>query len=368
MYIHQRPNWPHFFWDAHYVSPLLASVRNQQGRLLGRIADWGFELKEEASLESIVNDVLTSSEIEGEKLPVDQVRSSVARKLGLKYAGLVPVSRDVDGVVDMLLDATQHYKQPLTHERLYGWQAALFPTGRSGLVKIQVGQYRKHGPESPMQVVSGGFGRQRVHFEAPASERVPKFMSAFLTYINEEKPEQDPVIRAAIAHLWFLTVHPFDDGNGRVARAVADMMLARADESKYRFYSISSAILDARKSYYTVLERTQKDDLEITEWLVWFLTTMTAALDQSEQLIERTFQKARFWQHHATTSLNGRQKEMLNRLLDGFTGKLTSSKWAKITKVSQDTAGRDIKDLIRKQVLKVAKSGGRSTHYLLEKI
>jgi Fic family protein len=368
MYIHQRPAWPGFFWDAHYVSPLLARVRNQQGRLLGRIADWGFELKEEASLESIVSDVLTSSEIEGEMLPADQVRSSVARKLGLEYAGLVPVSRDVDGVVDMLLDATQNYEQALTHERLYGWQAALFPTGRSGLSKVQTGQYRKHGPESPMQVISGGFGRERVHFQAPASERVLGEMSAFLKYINEEAPEQDPVIRAAIAHLWFLTVHPFDDGNGRVARAVADMMLARADESKYRFYSMSSAILEARKSYYTILERTQKDDLEITEWLRWFLTTMLSALDQSEQLIEQTFQKARFWQCHAATSFNDRQKEMLNRLLDGFTGNLTSSKWAKITKVSQDTANRDINDLIGKQVLKTAESGGRSTHYLLEEI
>ena len=347
---------------------MLAEVRNQQGRLLGRVADWGVQLREEASLEIIISDVITSSKIEGEDLPVDQVRSSVARKLGLETAGLVAVGRDVDGVVDMLLDATQHYERPLTHERLYGWQAALFPTGRSGLNKIQVGIYRSHGPESPMQVVSGGFGRPHVHFEAPASERIHEEMSDFLAYVNEVEAKHDSVIRAAIAHLWFLTIHPFDDGNGRVARAVADMMLARSDESKYRFYSMSSAILDSRKSYYTILERTQKDDLEITDWLLWFLKTMKKALEKSEELIERTFQKARFWQVHAATSFNDRQKEMLNRLLDGFTGNLTSSKWAKITKVSQDTAGRDIKDMIIKGVLSVASGGGRSTHYVLNKL
>jgi len=366
MYVHHRSDWPEFYWDAHYVSPLLAEVRNQQGRLLGRVADWGFQLKEEASLESIISDVITSSKIEGEVLPVDQVRSSVARKLGLEYAGLVSVSRDVEGVVDMLLDATQNYEKPLTHDRLYGWQSALFPTGRSGLNEVQVGQYRVHGPESPMQVISGGFGRPRVHFEAPASELVPEEMSVFLAYVNKEDSGQDPVIRAAIAHLWLLTIHPFDDGNGRVARAVADMMLARADKSKYRFYSMSSAILESRKSYYKVLEQTQKDDLEITSWLIWFLEALQKSFSESEATLDRTFRKARFWQHHAETVLNDRQRVMLNKVLDGFNGHLTSSKWAKITKVSQDTAGRDINDLIEKKALRMAEKGGRSTHYLLE--
>jgi len=368
MYIHQRKNWPDFFWDDSLITPLLAEARNQQGRLLGRVSDWGFKLKEEASLESIVTDVITSSEIEGETLPADQVRSSVARKLGLENAGLVAVSRDVDGVVEMMLDATQNYRQPLTHERLYGWQGALFPTGRSGLYAVQTGRYRRHGPENPMQVVSGGFGRPKVHFEAPASDRVSEEMSVFLKFINGENPEGDSVIRAAIAHLWFLTIHPFDDGNGRVARVVTDMMLSRSDDSKYRFYSMSSAILAGKKGYYQVLERTQKDDLEITDWLHWFLKTLASALSQSETIMERTFQKARFWQTHASTLINDRQRIMLNRVLDGFKGNLTSSKWAKITKVSQDTASRDIKDLMDKQILRLAESGGRSTHYLLEEL
>ena len=368
MYIHQRKNWPDFFWDDSLIAPLLAEVRNQQGRLLGRVTDWGFKLKEEASLESIIIDVITSSEIEGESLPADQVRSSVARKLGLETAGLVAVSRDVDGVVELVLDATQNYRQPLTHKRLYGWQGALFPTGRSGLYEVQIGHYREHGPENPMQVISGGFGRAKVHFEAPASDRLLEEMSGFLKFINEEDPKGDSVVRAAIAHLWFLTVHPFDDGNGRVARAVTDMMLSRSDDSKYRFYSMSSAILEGKKTYYEVLERTQKDDLEITEWLRWFLKTLSSALEQSEVIMERTFQKARFWQRHTTTSLNDRQRIMLNLVLDGFKGNLTSSKWAKITKTSQDTAGRDIKDLMDKRILRVAESGGRSTHYLLNEV
>lgn len=368
MYIHQRINWPDFFWDDSLVGPLLAMVRNRQGRLLGRVADWGFTLKEEASLESIIIDVVTSSEIEGESLPVDQVRSSVARKLGLESADLAAVSRDVDGVVEMMLDATQRHQKGLTHERLYGWQAALFPVGRSGLHKIQTGHYREHGAENPMQVISGGFGRSRVYFEAPASDKLMAEMSTFLKFINDGQPGDDSVVRAAIAHLWFLTIHPFDDGNGRVARAVTDMMLSRSDDSRYRFYSMSSAILHAKKAYYLVLERTQKDDLEITEWLLWFLKTLASALEQSEITMERTFQKARFWQRHSSTSLNDRQRIMLNRVLDGFRGNLTSSKWAKITKVSQDTAGRDIKNLIDKRILKIAESGGRSTHYLLNEL
>jgi Fic family protein len=364
MYIHQRQEWPNFYWDSHLISPLLAEVRNQQGRLLGRVVDWGFDLKAEASMESIVQDVLTNSEIEGKILPADQVRSSVARKLGLDIGGLTKVSRDVDGLVDMMLDATQHYEQELTHDRLHGWQSALFPTGRSGLFEVQTGHYRQHAADQPMQVISGGFGRPKVHFEAPSSNQLVAEMDQLLYYLKENKAE-DSVIHAAIAHLWFLTIHPYGDGNGRIARAITDMLLARSDKSKFRFYSMSSAVMDARKSYYTVLEQTQKDDLGITDWLVWFLTTLQTALTRSKVTLERTFRKAQFWQANPGTPLNARQHNMLNRLLDGFTGNLTSSKWAKINMVSQDTAGRDINDLIKKEVLRVAPEGGRSTHYLL---
>jgi Fic family protein len=347
------------------VLPKLSAVRYRQGLLLGRVADWGFDLKEKTSFESLVRDVVTTSEIEGELLPADQVRSSVARKLGLDYGGLEAVSRDVDGVVEMVLDATQRYTDGLTNERLCAWQAALFPTGRSGLLAVQAGHYRKHGEDEPMQVVSGGFGRPKVHFQAPESDVVPNEMGKFLTGINGFLDNEDSILKAAIAHLWFLTIHPFDDGNGRVARAITDMMLARSDESKYRFYSMSAAILADKKGYYQLLEMTQKNDLEITEWLLWFLSTLEVALTSAEELMERTLVKARFWHQHTETSLNEQQKKMLNKVLDGFKGNLTSSKWAKITKVSQDTAGRDIKDLIDKKVLVPAPDGGRSTHYLL---
>jgi Fic family protein len=271
----------------------------------------------------------------------------------------------VDGVVEMVLDATQRYTDGLTNERLCAWQAALSPTGRSGLLAVQVGHYRKHGEGDPMQVVSGGFGRPRVHFQAPESDVVPNEMGKFLTGLNGLLDNEDSILKAAIAHLWFLTIHPFGGGNGRVARAITDMILARSDESKYRFYSMSAAILADKKGYYQVLEMTQKDDLEITEWLLWFLSTLEVALTSSEELMERTLVKARFWHQHTETSLNERQKKMLNKVLDGFKGNLTSSKWAKIAKVSQDTAGRDIKDLIDKKVLVPAPDGGRSTHYLL---
>jgi Fic family protein len=363
-YIHQRDNWPEFYWDTALIQPLLSEVRHQQGRLLGRVEDWGFTLREEASMEAIVSVVITSSEVEGETLPTDQVRSSVARKLGLETEGLVAVSRDVDGIVEMMLDATQNYEKKLSHERFHAWQASLFPTGRSGLQAVQVGHYREHEEDSPMQVVSGGFGRPKVHFQAPAADRVLEEMDVLLDYINDSVVH-DSVIKAAIAHLWFLSIHPFDDGNGRIARALTDLLLSRSDNSQYRFYSTSSAILRMKKSYYTVLERTQKDDLEVTDWLIWFLNALKAAFAESEEILNRTFHKASFWQKHTATPFNERQHKMLNHLLDGFTGNLTSSKWAKMTKVSQDSATRDIKDLINKQVLQLADSGGRSTHYLL---
>lgn len=313
---------------------------------------------------TIVTDVITSSEIEGKKLPADQVRSSVARKLGLEFGGMTATGREVDGTVEMLLDATQNFTEPISHQRLQAWQAALFPTGRSGLQTVQVGKYREHDEDSPMQVVSGGFGRPKVHFQAPPAADVPAEMELFLAYVDGDSAT-DSVIKAAIAHLWFLTIHPFDDGNGRVARALTDLLLSRSDNSKYRFYSISSAILNSRKSYYAILERTQKDDLEITDWLIWFLTAMKSAFTISDKILTRTFQKAGFWNKHALTVLNERQHRILNQLLDGFTGNLTSSKWAKINKVSQDTASRDIKDLMEKGILQQADSGGRSTHYLL---
>jgi len=291
------------------VLPKLSAVRYRQGLLLGRVADRGFDLKEKTSFESLVRDVVTTSEIEGELLPVDQVRSSVARKLGLDYGGLEAVSRDVDGVVEMVLDATQRYTDGLTNQRLCAWQAALFPTGRSGLLAVQVGHYRKHGEGDPMQVVSGGFGRPRVHFQAPESDVVPNEMGKFLTGLNGFLDNEDSILKAAIAHLWFLTIHPFDGGNGRVARAITDMMLARSDESKYRFYSMSAAILADKKGYYQVLEMTQKDDLEIMEWLLWFLSTLEVALTSAEELMERTLVKARFWHQYTETSLNERQKK-----------------------------------------------------------
>jgi Fic family protein len=363
-YIHQREKWPGFYWDTALIQPLLSYVRYQLGKILGRVECWGVTILEEGSMEAIISDVITSSEIEGETLPMDQVRSSVARKLGLETGGLVAVNRDVDGIVEMMLDATQNYEKGLSHERFHAWQASLFPTGRSGLQAIQVGHYREHEEDSPMQVVSGRFGRPKVHFQAPAADRVLNEMDVLLDYVNNNDVH-DSVLKAAIAHLWFLTIHPFDDGNGRIARALTDLLLSRSDNSQYRFYSTSAAILRMKKYYYTVLERTQKDDLEITDWLVWFLNTLKTAFADSEEILNRTFLKASFWQKHTATMFNKRQHKMLNHLLDGFTGNLTSSKWAKMTKVSQDTAARDIKDLIDKEVLRLADSGGRSTYYLL---
>lgn len=365
MYIHQRKDWPKFFWDEGLVNPTLVRARERQARLLGRVQDWGFQLKLETTLERSLQDVISSSEIEGERLPVADVRSSLARKLGLEAGDFKHVSREVEGVVEMTLDATRNYQAAFTNEVVVAWQAALFPNGRNGLVEIQTGHYRKHPKSEPMQVVSGGFGHPKVHFQAPDSELVPKEMNELLEYLNEDVDEVDALLRAAIAHLWFLTIHPFDDGNGRVARAITDRMLCRADEASYRFYSMSAAILTKKKQYYEILERTQKDDLEITDWLRWFLETLEEAISASETLLDANFKKARFWLHHLETELNGRQRCMLNKMFDGFEGNLTSKKWAKINKVSQDTAGRDINDLISKGILSVAPAGGRSTHYLI---
>lgn len=363
MYIYQQKKWPEFSWDVSKLASLLASVRHKQGKLTGRMISLGFDLQEEAMLQTITQDVLKTSEIEGEHLNVDQVRSSVARKLGMDIGGSIPADRHVEGVVDMLLDATQHYEGPLNDERLFGWHAAMFPTGRSGMHKITVGSWRT--PETgAMQVVSGAMGKERVHFQAPHSEIVAQEMEAFFDWFNSEA-EIDPVLKAAIAHLWFVTVHPFDDGNGRIARAVTDLQLARSDESKQRFYSMSAQIQKERKHYYEILEKTQKGDLDITKWLLWFISCLERALVQAAETLNSVLNKANYWNLLNTKSLNERQKLMMNKLLDGFDGKLNTSKWAKITKVSTDTALRDIQNLEEQGVLVKQSSGGRSTSYEL---
>lgn len=362
-FIHELADWPAFTWDHKVLVEQLAAVRHRQGRLIGRMEGLGFDLRSEATLRTITEDVVKSSEIEGEFLDRNQVRSSIARRLGMDIGGLVPTDRDVEGVVEMMLDATQNHANPLTDERLFGWHAALFPTGRSGMHRITVGAWRNDA-SGPMQVISGPIGRERVHFEAPKAARVPGDMQVFLDWFNTEQGI-DPVLKAAISHLWFLTVHPFEDGNGRIARAIADMQLARSERSPQRFYSMSSQIRRERKAYYARLERTQKGDLDITSWLTWFLACLSRAFDGAEGVLAGVLQKARFWERHAGEAVNDRQRDMLNRLLDGFEGKLTSSKWAKIEKCSPDTALRDITDLIQRGILARDESGGRSTSYSL---
>lgn len=339
---------------------LLANVRHLQGRLLGQMESLGFKLKEEAVLSTLTLDVLKSTEIEGEVLNKDQVRSSIARKLGLEVSGLVDSPRNVDGVVEMMLDATQNYTQSITSERLFGWHAALFPTGYSGMYKIEVGKYRG----GDMQVVSGAMGKEKVHYEAPKADLTESEMNRFLEWFNNMS-ETDPVLKAAIAHFWFVTIHPFDDGNGRIARAITDLQLAGSDGSSQRFYSMSNQILAERKKYYDVLEKTQHGTNDITDWLVWFLSCLENALVNSGDVLDSVLKKARFWEKHSQTPLNDRQRLMLNKLLDGFDGKLTSSKWAKTAKCSQDTAIRDIQDLINKSILQKEMQGGRSTNYEL---
>ncbi|WP_294081441.1 Fic family protein [Proteiniphilum sp. UBA5384] len=361
MFIHQRKNWTDFKWNNDKLLPLLANVRHLQGRLLGQMENLGFKFQEEAVLSTLTLDVLKSNEIEGEVLNKDQVRSSIARRLGLEVSGLVDSPRNVDGVVEMMLDATQNYMKPLTTERLFGWHAALFPTGYSGMYKIEVGKYRSGG----MQVVSGAMGKEKVHYEAPKADLLEAEMNRFLKWFNNGS-ETDPVLKAAIAHFWFVTIHPFDDGNGRIARTITDMQLARSDGSPQRFYSMSNQILTERKKYYEVLEGTQRSDGDITEWMEWFLSCLGNALTNSREVLESVLAKAKFWEQHSQTPLNDRQRLMLNKLLDGFEGKLTSSKWAKIAKCSQDTAIRDIQDLINKGILRKEAEGGRSTNYELQ--
>lgn len=363
MYIHELDSWPDFQWDRIRLSEMLSAVRHQQGRLTGRMEALGFNLRAEAVLHTLTEDVLKSSEIEGELLDRSQVRSSIARRLGMDIGALTPADRDVEGVVEMMLDAVEKYKNPLTNERLFAWHSALFPTGRSGMIKTTVGSWRTD-QSGPMQVVSGPVGRERVHFQAPPAQRIEQEMNTFLSWFNGEVP-YDPVLKAGIAHLWFVTIHPFDDGNGRIARTIADMMLARSEQSTQRFYSMSAQIRKERNAYYKILQETQNGNLDITGWLEWFLNCLGEAFNGAENILATVLKKARFWDMHSGDQFNARQRDIINRLLDKFEGNLTSSKWAKLEKCSQDTALRDISDLVKRNILVKTPGGGRSTSYTL---
>lgn len=361
MYIWQLEDWPNLYWDQNKLVNPVAHARHEQGRLLGRMETLGFDLQEEAQLEMLSQDVLKSSEIEGERLDAGQVRSSLARRLGIDIAGLPRAERDVEGVVEMMLDATRNFDSPLTEERLFDWHAALFATGRSGMTRIRAGAWRDDAA-GPMQVVSGPLGRERVHYQAPPAECVAEEMAAFLQWFNNDNGAE-PLLKAGQAHLWFVTVHPFDDGNGRIARTIADMALARSEHSDKRFYSMSAQIQSERNDYYDVLERTQKSSLDITPWMEWFLDCLVRAIEGSKKTLASVTCKARFWERHAGEPFNDRQTRVLNRLLDGFDGKLTSSRWAGMAHCSQDTAHRDILDLIERGILNKNPEGGRSTSY-----
>jgi Fic family protein len=362
-YLWQAPDWPNWRYDLAALVRPMAEVSRAQGILIGRLADVGAPLRDKANLLALTEDVLRTSEIEGERLSVAAVRSSIARRLGVDIGALAAVDRHVEGVVEMVLDATANCHAPMSRERLLGWHAALFPTGYSGLSKIQVAGWRDDA-NGPMQVVSGSIGRQNVHFEAPPAVRLEIESERFLAWLNGDSGEP-PLLKAGLGHLWFVTLHPFDDGNGRIARAIGDLLLARADGSPQRFYSLSAQIQRERKAYYDILERTQKGTMDVTEWLVWFLDSLHRAVDQAQGTLDAVLLKARYWQQWATIPLNERQVKLLNRLLDGFDGKLTTSKWAAIAKCSPDTALRDISDLLTRGVLRKTAAGGRSTSYEL---
>jgi Fic family protein len=362
-YIHERNDWRAFRWSDERLATKLAAVRHKQGLLIGRMGALGFAMRSEAVLATLTEDVLKSSEIEGEHLDKDQVRSSIARRLGMDIGGLVSADRHTEGVVEMMLDATQNYAAPLTADRLFAWHAAMFPTGRSGMTAITVGAWRTD-EKGPMEVVSGPVGRERVHYQAPPAPLLDREMAVFLAWF-ESQQNTDPVLKAGVAHLWFVTIHPFDDGNGRIARAIADLALARSEKTPQRFYSMSAQIKAERKTYYDLLEATQKDDLDITPWLDWFLDCLNRAFEGAEQVLSSVLAKARFWDRHRDTPLNDRQRAIINRLLNGFEGKLNTSKWAKLAKTSNDTALRDIQDLVEKAILVRDPGGGRSTSYSL---
>jgi Fic family protein len=364
MYIWEQKDWPQWRYDLARLAAPLARVRHQQGRFLGRMESLGFKLRDEAVLTTLTEDVLKTSAIEGERLNVEQVRSSLARRLGLDAGALLPVDRHVEGVVEMLLDATRHYDQPLNRERLFAWHGALFPTGRSGLMQIRVAGWRDD-IKGPMQVISGPYGHEKVHYLAPPAQQLPVEMERFLAWFNAPDDKIDPVLRAGLAHFWFVTLHPFDDGNGRMARAIGDMALARSEGTPQRFYSLSAQIETERRAYYDILEASQQGSLDVTAWLEWFLGSLSRSLARSEGTMGAVLRKARFWEKHATAVLNERQILMLNRLLDGFEGKLTSSKWAKLCKCSQDTAYRDILQLIDAHILGKNEAGGRGSAYEL---
>jgi len=363
-WIHEQPDWPEFTWDAEKLASRLADIRHRQGRLLGRMESLGFEFRREASLETLTTEVVTSSAIEGETLNPEEVRSSIARKLGIEIGGYVSVGRDVEGIVEMMIDATRNFDRPLTRERLFDWHAALFPTGRTGMQKITVGAWRP-ASAGPMQVVSGAVGNERVHFEAPSADRLDAEMRHFLDWF-EEGEGTDPVLRAGIAHLWFVTIHPFEDGNGRIARTIADMALARADGMRERFYSMSAQIETERNDYYAQLERQQRGSVDITGWLTWFLDCLGRAIGAAEDTLAAVLYKAEIWKIANRNPVNERQRLVLNRLLDpDFKGYMNTSKYAKLAKCSNDTALRDIRDFVDRGLLVKNPSGGRSTSYRL---
>ena len=366
IYIYQKPGWPKFHWDKEAIAPQLASIRLGQGKLMGRMEAMGFTISDEALLETLTINVQKTSEIEGELLNEDQVRSSVARKLGMDIGGLIPSNRNIDGIVEMMLDATQNYNQPLTKKRLLGWHTVLFPAGNKKPFQIKVGKWRTNS-KGPMQVVSGSIGREKVHFEAPPAEDIEAEMKKFLEWFNSDV-KMDSILKASVAHLWFVTIHPFEDGNGRIARAIADLQLARADNSSQRFYSMSAQIQKERNQYYTILEQTQKGSLNISKWQEWFLDCLNRSLDATGTTLSKILYKAKFWNTFKSPDINERQTSIINKMLDDFEGKLTSSKWAKMCKCSHDTALRDIHHLIEKGILQKEPGGGRSTAYELSKV
>jgi Fic family protein len=362
-YIHQREDWPNFYWKQEAILELLSEVRNMQGRIMGRMEALGFDGQGAAVLKNLTIDVIKTSDIEGEQLKENEVRSSIARRLGIAIEDKVKISRNVEGIVEITLDASIHYEAPLTKERLCNWQAALFPTGRSGMHKITIGNWRKDD-KGPMLVVSGAMGKEKIHFEAPDALLLEAEMNKFLFWFNNEQTI-DPVIKAALAHFWFITIHPFADGNGRIARAIADMQLARSDKSAQRFYSMSTQIRTQRNAYYAILEKCQKGTMDITAWMKWFLACLQAALETTSEVLYKVTAKSAFWEQHNNKNLNARQRNMLNKLLDGFEGKLNTGKWAKINKCSTDTALRDIQSLVALNILRKEDGGGRNTAYQL---
>ena len=362
MYIHEQKNWPHFTWNNDELFEIITKVSFKQGQLLGKMQSIGFDFRQEALLDNLTEEITKSSEIEGELLNKDEVRSSIARRLNIHNEKSVSSNHHIDGVVEIMIDATHNFEIPLTYERLCGWHAALFPTGYSGMYKIKTACYRDD-KEGPMQVVSNNKGREIVYYEAPKASLIKKYMDEFFGWVNKVD-DTNPLIKAAISHLWFITIHPFEDGNGRIARAVTEFMLAKAEKSSYRFYSMSAQIQKQKNEYYKVLENTQKGTLDVTNWIKWFLETMLQALETSEIMVSKIIFKAEHWMEFNKFPLDENQKKMINMLFDGFEGNMTSSKWAKICKCSQDTASRSIKQLVEYGILK-QQGSGRSTHFIL---